>query len=230
MSTLQFFKDIVEDEAMKPLLSNVAEIVCYGIGSLASSKKCQEQLSLIVALRHHFKIDSPMYIFDPVMSENDVKLVAQLGFTMITNNEEAKRKVAMKDGPASEAGRGITIFYMPFCSRKLYDNLLWANWSLDALQRCFIMGNSFNRYNEFHLPPQESYRPYSYTSKAYGHYQEQMFPTNYPTNLYTFHELSFHWFTPSHLQSLDSNYWLSCPEPPSITDDPEVVSASSQTQ
>ena len=37
---------------------------------------------------------------------------------------------------------------MPHCTKPLYSNVLWANWSLDNLQLISIIGNSFIHYNQ----------------------------------------------------------------------------------
>ena len=41
-----------------------------------------------------------------------------------------------------------TIFYMPHCGTALYNNLLWSNWSLDALSQMLLIGNSFRGLEE----------------------------------------------------------------------------------
>lgn len=41
-----------------------------------------------------------------------------------------------------------TVFYMPHCGTALYNNLLWSNWSADALSRVVIIGNSFQGLEE----------------------------------------------------------------------------------
>ena len=41
-----------------------------------------------------------------------------------------------------------TIFYMPHCGTALYNNLLWRNWSVDALSKVVIIGNSFGGLEE----------------------------------------------------------------------------------
>ncbi|EFA86277.1 hypothetical protein PPL_00839 [Heterostelium album PN500] len=213
----QFFKDIVENEKLIPLFKNLAEIICYGIGSCQSSKKCQEQFALIIALKNYFSFDNgdtTVYIFDPVMSESDKRLVEHFQIKLITINEEAKRQIN------TDLIDRYTLFYMPFCPRKLYDNVLWANFSISSLRQTIILGNSFDRYNEMHLPPDQEYLPYCYTKKLYKQYKETPLPTNYPTK-FIFHDLSFHYFEQAHLKTLEPTFWIDKQEPPKIIDDPE---------
>ena len=41
-----------------------------------------------------------------------------------------------------------TVFYMPHCGTALYNNLLWSNWSVDALSKMVVIGNSFRGLEE----------------------------------------------------------------------------------
>jgi len=50
--------------------------------------------------------------------------------------QEAKRHALYK-----------TLFFMPHCGKALYNNLLWANWSLDRLPKVVLIGNSFANYS-----------------------------------------------------------------------------------
>ncbi|KAK3753267.1 hypothetical protein QZH41_015210, partial [Actinostola sp. cb2023] len=47
-----------------------------------------------------------------------------------------------------EAKRSVsqpTLFYMPHCSKLLYNNVLWANWG-PSLKNVVIFGNGFSSY------------------------------------------------------------------------------------
>lgn len=52
-----------------------------------------------------------------------------------------------QEGKRSVCG-APTIFYMPHCGTALYNNLLWSNWSADALSKVVIIGNSFRGLEE----------------------------------------------------------------------------------
>jgi flagellar biosynthesis protein FliQ len=41
-----------------------------------------------------------------------------------------------------------TLFFMPHCGKAMYNNLLWANWSVDKLEKMAVIGNSFSSYHE----------------------------------------------------------------------------------
>ncbi|EGG21265.1 hypothetical protein DFA_01144 [Cavenderia fasciculata] len=222
MKNTEFFKEIIENEKIKSMLQDrLEDIVCYGIGNFEESKKCQEQLSFILALNSLFKISGSLFIYDPVMSDMEINVSTLLGFKIIETNEQCKRSV--KCQPDCESQRS-TLFYMPFCPRKLYDNVLWANWSPQSLGRLIVIGNSWNLYNESLNKPDESYLQYSYTTKAYQNklYQEISLPNNYPTK-FIFHDLSFHSFELSNQITDDLDLiWKDFNEPPTISNDSEV--------
>lgn len=61
--------------------------------------------------------------------------------------------MALTARPSPQEGRRSvggepTVFYMPHCGTALYNNLLWGNWSVDALAKMLIIGNSFRGLEE----------------------------------------------------------------------------------
>eukprot|EP00290_Baffinella_frigidus_P025245 CAMPEP_0180254038 /NCGR_PEP_ID=MMETSP0987-20121128/39945_1 /TAXON_ID=697907 /ORGANISM="non described non described, Strain CCMP2293" /LENGTH=65 /DNA_ID=CAMNT_0022222995 /DNA_START=18 /DNA_END=211 /DNA_ORIENTATION=+ len=54
---------------------------------------------------------------------------------MLDENEVGLRRV-----------EATTLFYMPHCGRRLYSNVLRANWSPLLLAKAPIFGNSFSEY------------------------------------------------------------------------------------
>lgn len=55
--------------------------------------------------------------------------------------------VFTQEGKRSVRGEP-TVFYMLHCGTALYNNLLWSNWSADALSKMVIIGNSFKGLEE----------------------------------------------------------------------------------
>ncbi|EGC32469.1 hypothetical protein DICPUDRAFT_38359 [Dictyostelium purpureum] len=223
MKETQFFKDIIESQTNFKysetenitLYEHIHDIVCYGIGDFSSSKKCLDQLAYITSVKSIYNVSS-IYIYDPVMNEIEKKLVDKIGFKLIEVNEEGKRKINM----SIETNNRFTLFYMPFCGRKLYDNVLWANW--EDLSKVLIIGNSFDIYIDGINKVEDDYVQYSYTSKTAGIHNELLFPKNYPTP-YIFHDLSIHIF-PKHLLSTKEDSFYSKSknlEPPKLIFGPE---------
>ena len=74
------------------------------------------------------------FFFDPVLSKLETSLLlTEFGASIITQNEEGKRKVKRR-----------TLFFMPHCDLWLYSNVLWANWAPAGLAATVIAGNSFS--------------------------------------------------------------------------------------
>jgi hypothetical protein len=63
----------------------------------------------------------------------DVKLLEYLQCDVIPENEEAKRRITEP-----------TLFFMPFCGRQLYNNVLMSNWDSNTLPQVCIIGNGFH--------------------------------------------------------------------------------------
>jgi hypothetical protein len=120
---------------------NTAEIVCYGIGSIALSAKARSQLAVLLSLRDSVLRSSSIVLYDPVLSPRERQLLAeQYDIGILDENDEARRSVARP-----------TLFFMPHCPRGLYHNVVSAN--EDRLQRIAIIGNSFARYALINSPP-----------------------------------------------------------------------------
>uniref|UniRef100_A0A8C2MEK0 SRR1 domain containing n=1 Tax=Cricetulus griseus TaxID=10029 RepID=A0A8C2MEK0_CRIGR len=113
--------------------------VCYGLGNFASSVTARSQLAFMLLFLEKCQIPrSHCQVYDPLFSQAEVSVLTSLGVTVLCENEEGKR---------STQGQP-TIFYMPHCGTALYNNLLWSNWSIDALSRVVIIGNSFQCIEE----------------------------------------------------------------------------------
>ncbi|KAK7316813.1 hypothetical protein RJT34_00542 [Clitoria ternatea] len=71
-------------------------------------------------------------------SEIKIQMVLEaLGCSVISINEHGRRE-ALKP----------TMFFMPHCEAKLYNNLLHANWKPELLSNMVIFGNSFETYEQ----------------------------------------------------------------------------------
>jgi len=146
--------------------------VCYGIGNFATCviarhqltflllflEKCQVHFCILlgqfpvgpahglhtdlwVARTHSSPPQIPRrhcWVYDPLFSQLEIAVLNALGVTALSENEEGRRSV----------GGEPTVFYMPHCGTALYNNLLWGNWSVDALAKMLIIGNSFRGLEE----------------------------------------------------------------------------------
>ncbi|XP_070807499.1 SRR1-like protein isoform X2 [Pituophis catenifer annectens] len=128
--------------------------VCYGLGSFCSCGKARLQLAFLLLLLEELKIAPELcFVFDPVFSTLEIEVLSGLGLTVLQWNEEGKRSI---EGP--------TLFYMIHCGKALYNNLLWSNWSAEALSQMVVVGNSFRGFEE-RLLAKVFYENYSYIAK-----------------------------------------------------------------
>ncbi|KAF9393756.1 sensitivity to red-light reduced protein [Podila verticillata] len=126
-----------DDEAAPQNLDQIKDIICYGIGSIESSKNSQFQLALGLCLKDVLKISGTISIFDPVMTAFDQQLAEQLGLEVIKVNDQAKQALQSR-----------TLLYMPHCPKGLYSHVLESNWSREQLDNLVILGNRFTMYDE----------------------------------------------------------------------------------
>ncbi|XP_030073378.1 SRR1-like protein isoform X2 [Microcaecilia unicolor] len=112
--------------------------VCYGVGRFSSCVISRYQLALLLLLLEKLQVPKHRcHVFDPLFSRWEIAVLQALGLTVIFENEEGKHRIFTP-----------TIFYMIHCGKALYNNLLWRNWSVDALSKAIIIGNSFKRIEE----------------------------------------------------------------------------------
>ncbi|XP_036679364.1 SRR1-like protein isoform X2 [Balaenoptera musculus] len=104
-----------------------------------------------------------------------------------------------------------TVFYMLHCGTALYNNLLWRNWSIDALSKMVIVGNSFRGLEE-RLLTRILQKHYPYVAKIVKGVEELAFPQ---TSQYTdvFNDTSVHWFPVQKLTQLSTDTWAFREEP-----------------
>ncbi|XP_045441617.1 SRR1-like protein isoform X2 [Pipistrellus kuhlii] len=176
--------------------------VCYGIGSFATCVIARNQLAFLLLFLEECQIPrSHCWVYDPLFSRLEIAVLTALGVTVLGENEEGKRSVCGEP----------TIFYMLHCGTALYNNLLWSNWSADALSKMVIIGNSFRGLEE-RLLTRILQKNYAYVAQVLGGLEEQALPQ---TAQYSdvFNDTSVHWFPVQKLQQLPADTWASREEP-----------------
>jgi hypothetical protein len=78
-------------------------------------------------LARRLDLAAPAELFDPVMTASEIAVAAADGIRAPRVNEAAKRK----------CHGDPTVFFMPHCGKELYDNLLWANWTVPHVRSLF---------------------------------------------------------------------------------------------
>ncbi|XP_003938611.2 SRR1-like protein isoform X1 [Saimiri boliviensis] len=176
--------------------------VCYGIGNFATCIIARNQLTFLLLLLEKCQIPrSHCWVYDPLFSQLEIDVLNTLGVTVLSENEEGKRSIC------GEA----TIFYMLHCGTALYNNLLWSNWSVDALSKMVIIGNSFKGLEE-RLLARILQKNYPYIAKILKGLEELEFPQ---TSQYMdmFNDTSVHWFPVQKLEQLSTDTWEFREEP-----------------
>eukprot|EP00746_Dinoflagellata_sp_MGD_P003807 gnl/MRDRNA2_/MRDRNA2_107378_c0_seq1.p1 gnl/MRDRNA2_/MRDRNA2_107378_c0~~gnl/MRDRNA2_/MRDRNA2_107378_c0_seq1.p1 ORF type:complete len:311 (+),score=32.00 gnl/MRDRNA2_/MRDRNA2_107378_c0_seq1:138-1070(+) len=118
----------VINRILKQTSKRPEELVCYCLGDL-SELNVAFQLAFFLSIAHQFAIPpTRRLVFDPLHTEKDRQLLEICGCIPMSHNEHALRTVNC-----------CTLFYMPFASYELTDNVIRANWH--ALDRVILLGN-----------------------------------------------------------------------------------------
>ncbi|XP_067556508.1 SRR1-like protein isoform X2 [Pseudorca crassidens] len=176
--------------------------VCYGVGNFATCIIARNQLAFLLLFLEECQIPrSHCWVYDPLFSQLEIAVLSTLGVVVLSENEEGKRSVYGEP----------TVFYMLHCGTALYNNLLWRNWSIDALSKMVIVGNSFRGLEE-RLLTRILQKHYPYVAKILKGREELAFPQ---TSQYTdvFNDTSVHWFPVQKLTQLSTDTWAFREEP-----------------
>nr|XP_019611133.1 PREDICTED: SRR1-like protein isoform X1 [Rhinolophus sinicus] len=176
--------------------------VCYGIGNFSTCVIARHQLTFLLLFLEKCQIPrSHCWVYDPLFSQLEIAVLNTLGVIVLSENEEGKRSVCGE----------CTIFYMLHCGSALYNNLLWSNWSVDALSKMVIIGNSFRGLEE-RLLTRILQKNYTYIAKILKGLEEHEFPQ---TSQYAdvFNDTSVHWFPVQKLHQLSAHTWAFREEP-----------------
>ncbi|XP_032739166.1 SRR1-like protein [Lontra canadensis] len=176
--------------------------VCYGIGNFATCVIARHQLTFLLLFLEKCQIPRRhCWVYDPLFSQLELAVLKSLGVTVLSENEEGRRSVHGER----------TIFYMPHCGTALYNNLLCSNWSVDALAKMLIIGNSFRGLEE-RLLARILQKNYAYIAKVLKGLEELELPE---TSQYTdvFNDTSIHWFPVQKLRRLPTDTWAFREEP-----------------
>ncbi|OQR86223.1 kinase [Thraustotheca clavata] len=118
------------------------QLVAYGLGTFCSGPIGNAIYQLAcTALLHQYLLQHVKtvhaFVYDPIMTEDDNLVAEAMGLTVMKTNEQGQRQA-----------KTPTLFFMPHCGKKLYQNVLLSNWGRDGLSRITILGNSFQAYDD----------------------------------------------------------------------------------
>ncbi|RDX48351.1 hypothetical protein OH76DRAFT_1352696 [Lentinus brumalis] len=125
------------EEAFPPA-DDAPDVLCLGLGSPSSSRDARAQLAFLLAACDDLRIDrAKVSVFDPVLTEQDLELLAQRRLTPLPENRMAKHAL-----------QSPTIVFMPHCDLHLYENFLRENWSKEQLPNALLIANPLSEYAE----------------------------------------------------------------------------------
>ncbi|XP_035377955.1 SRR1-like protein isoform X2 [Electrophorus electricus] len=177
------------------------DCVCYGLGNFSSCVSARYQLAMLLLLFDTLEIPvGQCSMYDPVFTVSECETLRELGFTVLTENEEGKRAICRP-----------TLFYLIHCGKALYNNVLWKNWSLQVLPNVIVIGNSFLGIQERMLQ-RELERDYSFLSDAIGVCEETSLPCS-PRFLDVFNDTALIRFPTDKISELPDSIWAEPVEP-----------------
>jgi hypothetical protein len=190
------FKSCVsEKNALQQEVSpGISSIVCYGLGNFSSCSIARYQLALLQHLCQLTSCNQMMvHIYDPIFTDLEKSILSQeLNFNLITENEMCRRRIE-----DTSDGTNSVLFYMPHLDKSLYNNLLWANWNHNQLDRICILGNSFSNILLSIFPDRLAQNVYPYLFHAvntFGHFLiEHKIPNSFQYKD-AFNDLAFQMF------------------------------------
>ncbi|CAL1393492.1 unnamed protein product [Linum trigynum] len=130
---MDHFHKVLEGSEQKKM-----QMVVYGIGSIESHETPRLQLSIALLIKREFSWIGDLQVFDPILSATECQVLEALGCTVLSVNEQGRRRATSP-----------TLFFMPHCEAGLYNNLLKANWDVEAMNRVVLFGNSFQLYRQY---------------------------------------------------------------------------------
>jgi hypothetical protein len=192
-------------------------IRCYGLGSVEENFNARYQLALLMLIVDKYESNeriqiNKIEIFDPILNEIDKNFIRQITrFHLLEINDEAKCTVHIKNKQMNGKSNGeiggqdtdcngkddneiFHLFYMPHCGKALYNNLLYANWDIDNLNRLYIFGNSFKLIHDMASEHIDNYKFIKNSIKFLKEYQMPHINECQLTN--AFSDLSLHRFEP----------------------------------
>ncbi|RUS16457.1 hypothetical protein BC937DRAFT_91178 [Endogone sp. FLAS-F59071] len=193
------------------------DIVCYGVGSMHHSRNAQFQFALMLlireALQHclyaYDQVRGKVYMYDPVMTQIDRELLGHYGVELILENEVVfffcLNHLPISQQQAKRVVSEVTLFYMPHCCKRLYSNLMSANWNPDALEKVVVLGNRFGLYVESQTDS-ELRRKAPYLIPAASLTTSTPLPPEFDDNK-IFNDLCVHVFERRRLRAMGDGFW-----------------------
>ncbi|XP_070514432.1 SRR1-like protein isoform X2 [Cardiocondyla obscurior] len=209
--TIEVFKQLTE--YLTILESNdISNIVCYGLGRFSHNMASRYQLAFLLCLKKRYEKAS-IYIYDPLFSSGEMRVLRYLGLRVIETNEEGKRVIEEN---------GITLMFLPHCSRQLTNNFLYANWG-KGLSNCILLANSLSYISYMWMNWQVE--RFGYIMRILPYVTECQIP-EFELEDKAFNGLSLHIFPKQELLKVPNEIWNFKEEPKYLRDDQELITVA----
>lgn len=122
------------------------DIICFGIGDFFNSFPSACQLAVLSLLRKDPNVvDCKLH--DPILLQYSEihSFLRKFSVNFIEKNTECKHEIIRE-----------TFFFMPHCSKGMYNNVLFSNWEMERLKRITIYGNDLSSYEMFEEVKEDS--------------------------------------------------------------------------
>ncbi|XP_006813773.1 SRR1-like protein [Saccoglossus kowalevskii] len=180
---------------------DVYDIVCYGLGNFTLCPIARYQFAFLHLMTKFLQIPGQCFVYDPKFTEEEKIILKDLDFHVIDKNEECKRPINRS-----------TVFHMPHCGKPMYNNLLWSNWSYNALQYLILIGNSFNSL-KLRFPSRILQNEVPYIHRILPYTQEIEIDNNFQHSD-IFNDTSLHYFPADKISKIvATEFWQECNEP-----------------
>ncbi|KZC05999.1 SRR1-like protein [Dufourea novaeangliae] len=180
-------------------INGISEILCYGLGRFSRLRSAKYQLALLLSLRNHY--GSQVYMYDPIFSSKEIKLLTRFGFNILNINEEGKRVIQ----------DNITLVYMPHCSIHLINNFLYANWT-KKLNKCILLTNSFTVVVDNLIGTNKMSARIDYILRIRPYVTEIALENNFICEE-AFNDLNIHIFLEKDIDAVPKSFWIDRVEP-----------------
>lgn len=206
-----YFKNsLAKIKEVQSKLSDITEIVCFGIGHFIDCSIARHQLAFILNVRDELNIEQITF-HEPILTQSEANLLKTLQCQVFAENLEGKVVIKLN----------TTLVYAPHCPKQLTNNFLWQNWNSLALSRTIFVGNSFdnlinstpNRFLEIDA---------NFILKISPHTTEIPLANSFKfTDI--FNDTSLHTIPKENLDQLPNSFWINNSSEPQYSDNIELI-------
>lgn len=212
LKSSNYFQQTVEK--ILSVVGKVDRIICLGLGRFLECPISRHQLAFIRCVREVIQYERQIQYFDPVFGKQEIETLERLNGFVLRENCEGKYLADV-----------ATLFYLPHCPKQISNNLLWKNWSLKALEKVFLIGNSFSGIIR-NSPNRLLEKNAHFILKVEDSCREIEFENNF-IHTDIFNDTSLHYFDGPSLRSEPEEFWIS-EEPYYTEEDLELITKQIQ--